>query len=83
MDSISQALWGALSSEAVTTQNRKLRVKPWLIGLVGGTLPDLDSFFFKHNRPPFLNPHASPFYSFNFFYTSRCLDLLAAFLAIF
>jgi inner membrane protein len=53
MDSISQALWGALSSEAVKSKDRVLRVPAWLIGLVGGTFPDLDSFFSSTTDPLF------------------------------
>lgn len=53
MDSISQAVWGALTAQAVAAvaktdqgphSSRSLRSMPpvWLIGAVGGTLPDLD-----------------------------------------
>lgn len=53
MDSISQAVWGALSAEAAPTGKSKLRIKPWFIGLIGGTLPDLDSFFSSSSDPLF------------------------------
>lgn len=50
MDSISQALWGALSSQA-TQKTRKGRVPAWVIGLCAGTLPDLDSFIRSASDP--------------------------------
>lgn len=53
MDSISQAVWGALSAEASTKKSSELKIQPWVIGLVGGTLPDLDSFFRSSTDPLF------------------------------
>ena len=50
MDSISQALWGALSSQA-TQKKRQGRVPAWTIGLFAGTLPDLDTFFRSSTDP--------------------------------
>lgn len=52
MDSVSQALWGALSSETVV-RKRRGRIPPWGIGLVAGTLPDLDTFISNSNDPVF------------------------------
>lgn len=53
MDSISQALWGSLSAEASTKESDGLKIRPWLMGLVGGTLPDLDSFLKSSTDPLF------------------------------
>lgn len=53
MDSISQALWGALSASAVTKKKWTGRLKPWLVGLIGGTMPDLDVVFNSPNDPLF------------------------------
>lgn len=53
MDSISQALWGAFSSEAIKAKDKVLRVPAWLVGLVAGTFPDLDSFLSSSTDPLF------------------------------
>jgi inner membrane protein len=50
MDSVSQALWGALSSQA-TQKKRRGKVPAWLMGLAAGTLPDLDSFIRSSSDP--------------------------------
>lgn len=52
MDSVSQALWGAVTTQAVSEQ--KGRIPPWLIGLLAGTLPDLDVLL-KNQEDPLFN----------------------------
>jgi len=50
MDSISQALWGALSSEA-TQKEKKGNIPAWFIGILAGTAPDLDTFIKSSTDP--------------------------------
>lgn len=56
MDIISQLVWGALSAQAVSKRKPeqvKPRIRPWLIGLVGGLGADLDGVFRSSIDPLF------------------------------
>lgn len=52
MDTISQALWGAICSEG-TQKKKKGKVPAWVIGLAAGTAPDLDTFLKSASDPLF------------------------------
>lgn len=56
MDSVSQAVLGILSTEVASagvSPTKKARIPAWVIGLLAGTAPDLDSFFRSATDPMF------------------------------